>query len=468
MQADPGGSQSGPPKPKRVRRRRGYRARNLGFFARIKELERNLVLVARDAYGEMFGGREDSLRPFRLDLSVSIDPTKPWRLTADPTVEEQIRSAIREMAARAEAFRPGRVYCYRCDSAECPHSTSPGPTSVFGGYASTGLPRWPEFTQVLLDMRHPEMDLLFDPQGQGLVAGCMDAEVIKGPQLNVFGRQSKAYDILGQVVFGFLRISHANGDSWEVDRIAFTIQAVESRRLDGSARVELNVIGRLWDGSPAIDALSGPHQLRVLQTIVDAQRRINQLGSTSRAGGRRHHGLGTDVPLGAMRILKEMAGTIERLGRQKARRTIHAEERRVDHRPTSKAREDASSVSDDQLLWDEQRGTVVVVGPRNRVHVFSPSGRHVTSLLLEADAIRSRLRRRRWRQLQGDPLMQFRNALGRPDRRSKSGSPVSTFQSSDNAPGENAVKQGPTVPRSENRGRRPRGGTQNNQRRSEK
>ncbi len=113
------------------------------------------------------------------------------------------------------------------------------------------------------------------------------------------------------------------------------------------------------------------------------------------------------------RILKELARILERIVRKTERRTAHAEERRVSNRPTSKAWEDSATASDENILWDNHRHTVVVVGPRNRVHVFSPEGRHVTSLMMEGEAIKSRLRRRRWRPLTGDPLERISASVGR-------------------------------------------------------
>jgi hypothetical protein len=363
----------------------------------------------------MFGYGDNHARPFTLELKVVVEPGRPWKLMAEPPLEEQIRDAVRDMATQAEVLRAGRIYCYHCDSAECPHSVPPRPSSVFGGYSATGLPRWPELAQVMLDLKHPKVDLLYQTSGQDVAAAFMEADLLKCRQLNVFGRLSKTYDILGQVVFGFLYLKPRDEHFPEPQRVAFTLQAVETRRLDGSPRLELNVLGRLWDGTSAIDAMRGPYQMRILQLITDARRRIQQMNPRGKRGKSTSARLKADIPARAMHILREMARSLERIGRQTGRRTAHAEERRDGNRPTSKAWEDAASASMDHILWDVHRHTVVVLGSRNRVHVFSPEGRHVTSLLLEGEAIRSRLRRERWRPLLGETLEQFSAAVGRRD-----------------------------------------------------
>jgi hypothetical protein len=260
------------------------------------------------------------------------------------------------------------------------------------------------------------MDVLYQSSGWDLVAAYMDAEALKCSQLNVFGRQSNTYNIWGQVVFGFLRLNASHVEDQELQRVALTIQVVESRRLDDRPRLDLNILGRLWDGSPAIDALGGPYQWRILDLITEARKRILNLAPKGRnTGKRRSSSLRSDAKSRATRILRDVARKLERIGRQVGRRTAHAEERRIDKRPTSKAWEDATSAPDEHVLWDEHRQTVVVVGARNRVHIFSPEGRHVTSLLLEADSIKSRMRRRRWRKLTGDSLERFSAAIGRID-----------------------------------------------------
>jgi hypothetical protein len=245
------------------------------------------------------------------------------------------------------------------------------------------------------------------------VAVYLEAGFLKQRQLNVFGRQSKTYDIFGQVVVGFLDlVPPGRGEHARTERVALTLQAVESRRLDGSPRVDLNVLGRFGDGSPAMDGLTagGPHHHRIFDIILDARQRIGSLAPQA-GTGRAPRCLHAETLSRTEDILRRMARSLAQAGRQTSRRTAHAEERREDQRPTSKALEDAAAASDENVLWDAYRNTVVVVGPRNRIHVFSREGRHVTSLGLDTEAVRNRLRRQRWQQLAGEDLAQFRSRV---------------------------------------------------------
>jgi hypothetical protein len=282
---------------------------------------------------------------------------------------------------------------------------------VFGGYSSTGLPIWPEFTQILLERKHPQVDLLYRGAQTHLVAMYLEPEMLKQRQLNIFGRQSKTYDILGQVVFGFLRLRVPGAARSEPEPVACTLQAVESRRLDGSPRVALNVLARLSDGSPALDAIQGPYQTRIADVIASARHRIGTLRPPLR--DRNPKGDATALPDTASLvadILQGLARKIEKVGRQGGRRTAHAEGHPRKDRPTSKAWQDALSASEEAILWDKQENTYVVLGPRNRVHVFSQEGRHVTSLVLARDAVRTRRQRRRWLPLTREQRDRFGSA----------------------------------------------------------
>ncbi len=59
---------------------------------------------------------------------------------------------------------------------------------------------------MVLEARHPRLEELFEEDGKQLLAIYLDGPSLKSSQLEVFGRMSRAYDILGQVAFGFLRV----------------------------------------------------------------------------------------------------------------------------------------------------------------------------------------------------------------------------------------------------------------------
>jgi hypothetical protein len=175
----------------------------------------------------------------------------------------------------------------------------------------------------------------------------------------------------------------------------------------------LNVLARLSDGSPALEAIQGPFQTRVSDVISSARHRISSLRPPAKgqAEKRRAASLPDTASLVAD-ILQGLARKLEKVGRQRGRRTAHAEGHRVENRPTSKACEDAIGAAGESVLWDKHERTFVVLGPRNRVHVFSRQGRHVTSLVLASEAVRSRKRRKRWLPLTDDQREAFGSAIG--------------------------------------------------------
>ena len=201
------------------------------------------------------------------------------------------------------------------------------------------------------------------------------------------------------------------------ERVAFTLQAVEFRRLDGSPRLELNVLARLSDGSAALDAIQGPYQARISDVISSARHRISSLRPPLRSQAKRRRTSPLpDTTSRVADILQGLARKLERVGRQRGRRTAHAEGNRIKNRPTSKAWEDALGAPTESILWDRQERTFVVLGPRSRVHVFSPQGRHVTSLVLAPEAVQSRKRRKRWLPLTEDQKERFGSGISLPVR----------------------------------------------------
>lgn len=401
-------------KKKRGKRRTRRRARDHRPKARNHQIQEALLSATQKTYEELFGPRTDLARPFELELKMLIEPGAVWKLETEPSIEAQIRAAVKEMAIQTEAYRSGRVYCYRCESSLCPHGLPPEPGSIFRRYSSTGVPLWLDFAQALLEMKHPDVDLLYRPNEKTVLAAYMSPEMLKHRQLDVFGRQSKTYDILGQVVFGYVPVTAVDAETRRRERVAFTLQAVECRKPDGSPRLELNVLGRLSNGDSAMDSFEGPFQRRIHNITVSTRNRIRSLTPSKGPPGRgRPARLRANTSSLVTETLRKSMKTLEKADRQRVRRTTHAGEHRVSHRPTSTALEDTLSATDDLFLWDEHRNTVVVVGPRNRVHVFSPEGRHITSLILEADAVKSRMRRKRWTQMPDPTLRRFRMMLNR-------------------------------------------------------
>ncbi len=402
-------------KGRREEKRSGGRSRTSrrreGNNRALLHFQRTLVDTVKELYRESSGGHEKAEREILIRIHAVIRPDSDWKIEASPSVGRQVENAVREATAKEKVFRPGHVYCYRCDSSHCEHSGPPAPERVFGGYSQTGVPQWPELAQILIEQRHAGVEGIYRQTGRSLAAAFIDAESLKHRQLGIFGKGSKTYDILGQVVFGFLRFPPPKGEAREGDRTAFTLQAVEVRDRSGRPRVVLNVIGKLSDGSEAMEALMGPHHLRVLDVIVTARRLTGKLRPALVVGARTAYGDERKLVASASSILRKTTRSLDRLGRQSQRRTLHAEKRRVEKRPTSKALEDAAGAQDESLYQDDREGTIIVLGSRSRTHVFSPEGRHITSLNLKKEEVESRKRRQRWRPLDAEGRRLFRKSL---------------------------------------------------------
>jgi len=375
----------------------------------LARLENALVDAVREFHPGSPGEGDDREREIPVQLQVVVIPGEGWRLEAKPSVGRQIESAVRDATAREKVFLPGHVYCYRCESSRCEHSSPPAPERVFGGYSPTGQPRWPELAQLLMERKHPGVEGLYRQSGRSLTAAFIEPESLKHRQLGIFGKGSKTYDILAQAVFGYLRFPSSPGGDPHGDRTAFTLQAVEVRDRARRPRVVLNVIARLSDGSEAMESLMTPHHLRVLEVIVTARRLVGRLRPSS--GKQISSRDGGKLSASASAVLRKATRSLERLGRQSGRRTLHAEKRHAEKRPTSKALEDAAAVGDEGLLVDDREGTIIVLGSRKRVHVFSPEGRHITSLSLNREEVESRKRRKRWRPLDTEGRRRFRASL---------------------------------------------------------
>jgi hypothetical protein len=363
--------------------------------AEARRIEGEIADLARRLHRKTFGAA-----PFPEKLPVPLELTIPSPAlddaSASPALLSGLADALRRTSARADPLAAGRVFCYRCDGADCEHAAPPRPLSVFAGYSPTGQPQWSDFAQALLEAKHERVDELFSSTAPlGLV---QPGRELKARLLSPFGKSSKTYDVLGQLVAG-----HFGGG--EAPASALTVQAVESRSPLGATRLTLNRIGQ--EASAWLDERPGNAFALALQA---ARGRLAQIESDLAAGGvsaARRSELMRKIP----GILQDLRRVLERSGRQSGRRTKHAVERRRENRPTHAAIQDAWAAADADLLADETRGTMIVLGPRGRAHAFTPEGRHVTSLILDREALSRRVARKRWRPATRAEIEALRTAL---------------------------------------------------------
>ncbi|MBI4607295.1 MAG: hypothetical protein HY721_35465 [Planctomycetes bacterium] len=345
-----------------------------------------------------------------LRLSLELPPPGAPGQGRDQLFEQLLRAADR-FVDRFASVPLGRVYCHWCGSFRCDHSAPAEPRSVFGGYTATGQPTWPELASVLLEKRHPRIDALFrqPPVPIAIVQGGGE---LSQDQLPVYGKRSPVCRILGQVAFGYLQypdalcLPQANGS--DKVPLAVTFQVVEAG--SRGAPLVLNILGKLPGDGPDFVAFEESSDARMCDALLSTRRALEEL---SLLGGnrRRREGERRRRALGA---LHRLARNLERIFRQRERRTHHSQDRHLDRkRPASTALGDALHASPKSIFRDVEARTWVVVGPKNRVHVFNDGALHVTSVVYPGETVRHRTTRGKWLTPQPDEMAAFQAALRR-------------------------------------------------------
>ena len=307
-----------------------------------------------------------------------------------------------ECLAEYQTFRSGFVYCYGCRSASCTHAQAPEPGQVFAGYQATGRPYWEEFFNFLLAIGDDRAERLFASRPE-LLSRVIGRKRLIDEQLESFGRNSLTYRIWGQVVAGYVMVGAA--------RMAFSVQLVENKahqlRLQVLAPEDLQAA--LVDTSTAARSATQ----RVYEALRESRHRMVEISHLWEA----HHGRKrlAEFREKGFAVLRHLAHSIERKGRQQERRTAHAEQRGNQQRPVHRAREDLAQATDLDIYRDRFRGSVVVTGKAGRAHVFSDEGKHVTSFVLNGDELSRRLQRKRYQFLGTPACAAFRQvALAEP------------------------------------------------------
>ena len=362
-----------------------------------------LRTAIRDQYLAQFGAQETLPASLSIHLQMTVRPRENWSLDFVPAFHEQVIPQLSDAEAAREVFTVGRIYCFRCESSVCEHGAPQHPLQVFRGYDATGRPEWHELTQALIDDKVERVELLFAPKPK-VVAHFQPGRQLKGRQLSAFGKSSLSYSVLGQVIAGYLDLRG--------ERAAVTLQLIEGRGRDGRLRLRLNPIAFSVDEHFLMEWLTSGTQSGLLRALQLAEREVHQLEQQVIAARERRDQESANQQMGRVpAILRRLAETIERGGRQEQRRTRHVETRREEQRPVHKAFEDATRATPDQCFYDAKARTFVVVGDRGRAHAFSAAGRHVTSFVVKPSAVAFRVRTERWRPVTAAEWADVRPAL---------------------------------------------------------
>lgn len=386
------------PPPRRPEAGRSPSAAALGRRLHAELAEEVRRQIARSPGGHLVGGRLEDLE-VALCVSLADGAAGAERLGVE--LEAAIGRFVEDLIEAAAAFRPGRAFCHRCESADCPHAAPPGPREAFAGYTPTGMPRWLDFGQLCLDLRHPRVDRLYDELRPEILLLDLDAASLRADLLPEFHRSARRHEVAGEVCAGFFPVPGLPGGQRGV---ALTFQAVVTRRPRGGRRVGLNLIAGGPAGEEAIAAAppeSKPWRGALLwgqAQFADLARRAGKGQVPDAVFDRRVQG-----------ILLGLRRRIEQDLKGRGRRTQHAEERhRGGERPTRKAIDDLRQASAETVYADVRHDTLVVLGERNRAHFFSPEGRLVSSVHFPREAIAKKIRLGLWRPAPAEALERLR------------------------------------------------------------
>lgn len=335
------------------------------------------------------GGHLVAHRLGQLSLRLEVDLQDPEagaeKLSAE--LERAVACFVEDAVQAEAAFRPGRAFCHRCESADCRHALPPQPRAVFAGYTPTGLPRWSDFPQFCLDRRHEQIDRLYDARPAILTLE-VEGHDLNADLLPEFHRAARHHDVPGQVCAGLFPLRGAG------EPIALTFQAVVTRRPRGRRHVGLNVIGGGPLGETAL-AETTPEEKPWRAAVLWAQA---QFEAISKQAGRR---ASTSEPMFLRRVhgvLQGLARRIERDTRGRSRRTRHAQKRHLSgERPTRKAIDDLRRAGEEACLRDDRNDTLVILGGRGRTHFFAPEGRLVSSVHYPKETVEKKIRMGLWK-----------------------------------------------------------------------
>ena len=406
-----------PPKPASDRLREALRLLAEEVEARID----------RHPGGHLVAGRGDALAvALRIPSDLRDGRLEPAVRSADEALDDALGDLVRERSV----FRPGRAFCLRCSSPDCVHSMAPEPRQVFAGYGPTGVPRFLDFGQLLLERRDPRVETLFR-DSPGLVALTLGEADLCAALAEPFQKREDGFRLLGQVAAGWFRVRAETGVA-EPFAVAFQILSVRGRK--GRRSLVLNVLGTAPGGGPLealydrlgnipwLDAVRWAQTAlasveRSLPTQSAAPRRGGKPGGRpeSKPGGGNGSSPARALELAPRRlqgILEGLAHRLEKDRRARDRRTQHAEIRRAEgDRPTGMALADLARASAHEVLADVERDTLVVLGEKGRAHVFNREGRHVTSIRYTQGALDKRRARGLWRPARPDEIASLLTAV---------------------------------------------------------
>lgn len=360
----------------------------------------------RHPWGHLLAGRREAL-PLTLTLPTLLQERTETLGSLAAEASDALDGVIQALLTHRATIRPGAVYCLRCETAECEHATPTGLRQVFAGYGKTGIPRFEDFGQLLLELQDPRVDRLFGGAPEPLTRTFTDRELTAG-LLPAYRDAERGYRIHGQVAAGWFAVPDPSG---RPHTLAVTLQVVSTRAEGASRRrFSLNVLGLGPDDEPLEHLYDRLPEVPWRDSVLWAQRILDTMSRPGKKGKGRKGTKSLKKRIDGM--LASIARRLERKQRSKERKTRHARERHAQgDRPTPMALPDLARASKDQILVDVRAETLVVLGDKGRAHVFSPEGKLVTSVRYNPASIERRRERGQWRPAEKEEAQALRAAV---------------------------------------------------------
>ncbi len=325
------------------------------------------------------------------------------------TLEQQLEEEIASHLAHNAILKPGHVYCLRCTSTDCEHALSTDERQVFAGYGPSGMPRFLDFAQWLLERQNPALDNLYQKPPK-LVTDIATGDELHAQLLPAFRDLKTHFRMHGQVTAGWYRLPRADR---RLGSIALTFQILSSvkgaGRHQGRRRLGLNLLLKGFDGE-SIETLYD--RLDELPWAAAVQWSQEALESIERSQGKKN-ATPQNMERRIQGVLQGIARRLQHNRRSREKRTQHAEQRHQEgDRPTRLAHRDLAAARDDRILFDNRTKALVVLGPRGRAHVWSPKGKLVTSLRASPDAVQRKKKLKIWRPAAADEIVALRKVSG--------------------------------------------------------
>lgn len=333
-----------------------------------------------------------------IELSLPIPLRRGFARQAAEDLVKRLREDLEKRVMDAGLVVPGRVWNFATESFDSDWSKPEDPRHVLVGFGLEGRPRWADLVTLAIERKHDSVEQLLAGR-EGAVAFVERGDAVTEGVKPAFDPEAIPFRIVGQLVCGLFESSEAGR------RVALTIQVLASNREGEAERLICHAVS-------AVDLADLPDP-SVRKILKNFDGRLAELAK--QLEGKRAAGETPDVSEAVLPLLRELSRRLSHDAKNRSRKTDHARDRGDEGRPTAQAFPEARSARDHHLYMDNEEQTIVVVGKKGRIHVFSPDGRHVTSVVMPPANVRQRVKSGRWRLAEAGERGSFREALSNKD-----------------------------------------------------